>query len=64
MLEFCIDQHLMAETAHDQQSSAYAHIVAELQRSIEVPGSVLILLYPYSNPIVLTRVWCLFEVRH
>ena len=60
--ELCLDQHTMEATAHDQQSGAYAHIVSQLQRSIEVPGSVLMLLFPFTKPIALTRVWCLYEV--
>ena len=42
----------MEETAHDQQDSAYTQIVEKLQRSIEVSSGVLMLLHPYSKPIV------------
>ena len=47
----------MAETAHDEQDSAYSLIVDRLQKSIQVPGSVLMLLHPFSQPIVLSRAW-------
>eukprot|EP00935_MAST-01C_sp_MAST-1C-sp1_P002652 g2652.t1 len=38
--QLCLDQHTMAETAHDEQDSAYSLIVDRLQKSIEVPGSL------------------------
>ena len=34
-------------------------VVSELQRSIEVPGRVLMLLHPWHAPVVLSRAWCL-----
>jgi hypothetical protein len=60
--QFCLDQHTMSETAHDQDDDKYKQIVATLQKSIEVPGNVLMLLHPWDKPIVLSRAWCLFEI--
>ena len=79
--EFCLDQHQMSETAHDQTDDKYKGIVEQLQRSITAPRQVLMLLHPvraqivdalprslvrftdsnhqYSQPIVLSRAWCL-----
>jgi hypothetical protein len=35
----------------------YKEIVAKLQKSIEAPGKVLMLLHPWNQPIVLSRAW-------
>jgi uncharacterized membrane protein YgcG len=52
----------MSSTAHNQEDDKYKDIVAQLQKSIEVPGNVLMLLHPWNRPIVLSRAWCLFEI--
>jgi hypothetical protein len=55
--QFCLDQHEMSSTAHDATDEKYTEIVAKLQKSIEAPGRVLMLLHPWNQPIVLTRAW-------
>ena len=55
--QLCLDQHEMAETAHNEQDHVYSRIVHQLQSSITVPGSVLMILHPFSQPIVLSRAW-------
>jgi len=60
--QLCLDQHEMSSTAHDQADGKYKKIVQQLQTSIRVPGNVLMLLHPWSQPVVLGRAWCLFEI--
>jgi hypothetical protein len=55
--QFCLDQHEMSTTAHDATDEKYKEIVAKLQKSIETPGKVLMLLHPWNQPIVLSRAW-------
>jgi hypothetical protein len=55
--QFCLDQHEMSSTAHDATDEKYTDIVAKLQKSIEAPGKVLMLLHPWDQPIVLSRAW-------
>ena len=55
--QFCLDQHEMSSTAHDATDEKYTDIVAKLQKSIEAPGKVLMLLHPWNQPIVLSRAW-------
>eukprot|EP00935_MAST-01C_sp_MAST-1C-sp1_P000366 g366.t1 len=53
---FFIDQHDMTDTTKLSTQEMQDQVVNQLQRSIEVPGKVLMLL-----PVVLSRAWCLFE---
>jgi hypothetical protein len=55
--QLCLDQHEMSSTAHDATDEKYKEIVAKLQKSIEVPGKVLMLLHPWNQPVVLSRAW-------
>jgi hypothetical protein len=55
--QFCLDQHEMSSTAHNATDKKYKEIVAKLQKSIEAPGKVLMLLHPWNQPIVLSRAW-------
>jgi hypothetical protein len=60
--QFCLDQHEMSSTAHDATDKKYTEIVANLQKSIEAPGKVLMLLHPWNQPIVLSRAWWVASV--
>ena len=49
----------MSDTTHDTKDEKYTEIVAQLQKSIEVPGKVVMILHPWNQPVVLSRAWCL-----
>jgi hypothetical protein len=60
--QFSLDQNIMTSKNVLSQEQMQAEIQAKLRHSIQVPGNVLMLLHPWSAPVVLSRAWCLYEV--
>ena len=60
--QFCLDQNIFLDKTALSQEQMQANIVMMVQRSISVPGRVLMLLHPYDRPVVLQRAWCLYEI--
>ena len=48
LLQFCLDQHDMTDTTKLSTQEMQDQVVNQLQRSIEVPGKVLMLLVSFS----------------
>ena len=56
--QFCLDQHEMTDLSLPKDEMQ-RNVVGKLQKSITVPGRVLMLLHPFDKPVVLSRAWCL-----
>ena len=53
---FCRDQHTPASDL------GAAWLTSELRATIEHTGNVLVVVTPWYDPLLLSRVWCLFEL--
>jgi len=47
---------------HETGSMTYEFLEGEFRRNIESIARVVLVFTPWSAPISLTRVWCLFEI--
>jgi hypothetical protein len=59
--QFAIDQHASGSELTNKECGQ-EWLLKTLEESIIVPGKVICMLHPWGAPIVLKRVWCLFEL--
>jgi hypothetical protein len=64
--QFAIDQHNFGGVSTgdipETETEVQRMMMATLDESIRLPGKMIMVLDPWADPVVLRRVWCLFEV--
>ena len=55
--QFSLNQHVMTSTGLLTEQEMQKKVVDELQASILAPNKVLMILWPWDQPIVLSRAW-------
>jgi hypothetical protein len=59
---FALNQHKFDQDC-TEDNELQTNIIATLKESIRLPGRMICLLHPWTDPIPFRRVWCLFELH-